>query len=718
VSAPTAPTTGSYIVGCDIGGTFTDTVVIDDSATVRQFKSPTTPDDLQGGVLATLELAADDLGLALPDFLARVARFAHGTTVATNTMLERTGARVGLLQTQGFGDTLSIMLAGGRSDGRSEEEMRRLSKMVKPAPLVERSLVAEVAERVDKNGTVLAPLTELEAERAVRALLDAGVDAIAISLLWSFRNPRHEQLLVATVNELAPGVFVTASSELLPRIREYERTSTTVINTYVGPVLQRSLTGLDHALASRGLRSTPLLMHSHGGLATIEESVPAAASTLLSGPAGGVAGSVALGKRLGYSHLVTTDMGGTSFDVGLVVDGRPAMVNQHLMAQYPVALPSVGITAIGAGGGSIASVVDGYLAVGPRSAGSRPGPACFGLGGTEPTVTDANLVLGFLDAEARLGGKLALDRDAALTAVRTRIAEPLGMSTLGAAAAIRTVADNKMADLIRRVTIERGHDPRDFALVAYGGGGPTHAAYYGAEVGVRAILVPTTAAVHSAHGIARSPLRVTAERSVLLNTPQGGGPASEHISPSELSTALNSLAEEASLSLTKQGATAGEVTVRCLADMRLRGQIHEIAIELPARDLDAAAVDALPDQFVTEYESRFGAGSAFAAAGIEIVTVRAEATSTAPGDAVPAPSDTDPGARRRAVAPSRTRPVYLPEHHRELDLDIYEGAELSPGDELIGPAIVELPNTSVVVGSNQTAYLDASRTIVIALENP
>ncbi len=702
----------SYTVGCDIGGTFTDTVVIDAEGTVQQFKSPTTPNDLREGVLATLELAAHALGESLEVFLGNVARFSHGTTVGTNAVLERRGARTGLIQTKGFGDTLDIMRAGGRTDGRGEEEMHRFSRLTKPEPLVDRELVGEVAERVDLAGEVLAPLTEREARRAVQRLLDAGVESIAISLLWSFRNPVHEQLLVGIVRELAPECYVTASSDLIPRIGEYERTATTAINAYVGPVLRQSLSALDAELRGSGLASDPLLMQSHGGLASIPGSIHRAAATLLSGPAGGVVGSARLGGQLGYPNIVTTDMGGTSFDVGLIVDGHPTMLNRHLLSQYPVGLPAVGINTIGAGGGSIAKVRNGFLSVGPESAGSSPGPACLGKGGTQPTVTDANVVLGFIDPDVYLGGTLRLDRQAALAAIQDNIADPLGLTVQEAAAAIRTITDNKMADLIRRVTIERGYDPRDFVLLAYGGGGPTHAAYYGAEVGVQAIIVPITAAVHSAYGIAKSDLKITVERSELMGTPQGAERASEHLPPRRINTPFAVLVEEATDTLRDQGASEEDIMLRYVVDMRLRGQIHELAVEVAPPPLDAAQVDKLPDVFVAEYEDRFGKGSAFAAAGIELVTLRVEASANRVAQDVKLAADFE----SREVTAAGSRSVYLPEAHCEVELGVFDGFELESGDLLRGPVVVELPNTSVFVGTGQVARVDSARNIVIKKE--
>ncbi len=701
-----------FTVGCDIGGTFTDTVVLDGAGSVQQYKSPTTPADVSEGIFATLRDAAAANGHSLREFMGNVALFSHGTTVATNALLERRGSRTGLIQTRGFGDTLFVMRAGGRAAGRSEEEIRRLSHLVKPTPIVARDLVVEVDERVDLNGKILAPLTEQDAEGAVTHLLGAGVDAIAVCLLWAFRNPEHELLLKRTIERLAPEVFVTVSSDLVPRIKEYERTSTTAVNCYVGPRLAGSLGNLERTLAAEGLAGRPFLMQSNGGLAAVGDSVPRAATTLLSGPAGGVTGSARLGQLLGYPNIVTTDMGGTTFDVGLVVDGEPVMLTENVIGQYAVGLPSIGISAIGAGGGSIAHVRHGFLGVGPESAGASPGPVCYGRGGTEPTVTDANVVLGIIDPDAFLGGTMRLDRAAAEAVIDERIAAPLGLSTLEAAAAVKTITDNKMADLIRRVTIKRGYDPRDFVLFAYGGGGPTHASRYGAEVGVQAIVIPSTAAVHSAYGVATADLRVTFERSEPMLTPPGAERASEHFSLTRLNEGLAALAEHARSALRGQGAAEQDIRLRCTADMRLRGQIHELGVELAGEQLTVADVDALIGRFIDAYEAHFGTGSAFAGAGTELMTLRVEGTAMKPRRAAYASN----ALARREAPSAASRPVYLPENGEMREIAVHHGPELSPGDLVRGPAIVELPGTTVVVAGDQIGQIDNAMNLVLTKE--
>jgi N-methylhydantoinase A len=703
---------GPFTIGCDIGGTFTDTVVVDRATGVlRQFKAPTTPGEVRVGIMSTLDMAAEAIGTTVEDLLASVDLFSHGTTVATNALVERRGARTGLIQTMGFGDTLAIM-RGGRLAGRSPDELRRFSRLVKPAPLIPDSLVVEVPERIDYQGRVVAPLDAVAANDAVRALLELGVESVAICLLWSFRNDIHERILRDIFAREAPNVFVTLSSELVPRIKEYERTATTAINSYVGPVLQRSLASLEEALFDRGLRHPALLMQSSGGLASVSESIKQAARTLLSGPAGGVTGSARLGRALGYPNVVTTDMGGTTFDVGLIVDYEPLMVTEGVVDGYMTCLPSIGISAIGAGGGSIAKVRHEYLEVGPESAGATPGPVCYGQGGTQPTVTDADVALGIIDPAMFLGGRLPLDKAAAIEAIRGQIAEPLGMSVHEAAAAIRTITDNKIADLIRRVTVERGYDVRDFVIFAFGGGGPTHACSYGSEVQAQAIVVPHTASVHSAAGIASADLQTTVELSRSIVAPAGGEPLSAYVSPEQLNDVFAQLEEQAAASLGRQSVPAERVEMTRRLEMRFRGQIYEVTIPVQSGPLSTTDVDALRDRFVARYETLYGEGSSLPGQGIEIITFRVEGRAPTPKPAVPAATKRG----RRRLAPFSRREVYLLDDCALHELPVFSGDDLRVGDQIDGAAIIELAATTVMVNRGHQVAVDPMLNLVITLQ--
>lgn len=439
-------------IGTDIGGTFTDLVYLSDEGDVRIFKALTTPDNRTQGVIDAMQLAAEADGQTLEELIAQLGYFAHGTTAATNAFIERKGAVTGLLTTRGFEDTLRIQRAMAGWIGLPSHEISHFSKRHVPTQIIPPALIRGIVERVDYKGEVIVALDEDAARRAIRELLAQGVEAIAVCLLWSFRNPAHEQRLLEIIEEEAPGLFVTASSSLVPIIGEYERTSTTAINAYLGPVIHRYINGLEAHVRRFGFQGPISIMESGGGVLPASEAAFQAANLMTSGPAGGVLASQKLGELLGYPNVLTADMGGTSFDVGLIVNGQPLLETVREVGRFHVALPSIKVTAIGAGGGSIARVLDGHLHVGPESAGSTPGPACYGRGGDEPTITDADVVLGIIDAKYFLGGRMKLDVEAAHEAVRKHVAEPLGISVEQAAAGIREVANNQMADLLRRAT--------------------------------------------------------------------------------------------------------------------------------------------------------------------------------------------------------------------------------------------------------------------------
>ncbi|GAA0923841.1 hydantoinase/oxoprolinase family protein [Pseudonocardia zijingensis] len=694
----------TYYVASDIGGTFTDTVVIDAGGRVGRYKSSTVPDDPARGVLDTLELAAEERGVPLDRLLADVEVFAHGTTVATNAMLEGRHSTVGLIQTRGFGDTLGVM-RGFKSTGLGEDEVKRFRTLVKQPPAVPRRLVAEVTERIDYAGRVVCPLDEADVRRAVAELRAAGAEVFAVSLLWSFANDAHERRIAEIVEEEVPGATVTLSSEFLPRIGEYERTLTTAVNASLRPMLKTSLDSFDRALTEAGLRSGPLLMQSGGGLATFAEVERRAAATVMSGPVGGVVASRFLGARGGYRNVVTTDMGGTSFDVGLVLDGRPVMSNTTLIGRDELALPSVAVRAIGAGAGSIASVRGGVLQVGPRSAGARPGPACYGRGGTLPTVADADLVLGYLNPQNFLGGRLVLDVEKARAAIDEHVARPTGLTVEQAAEGIKTIVDARMADLVRQVTVEQGYDPGDFALFAYGGAGPLHAFSYGAELGCPEIVVPITASVHSAFGIGCSDLTMVEELSKPMQTPPGTTDHAAALPPDELNATFDALADRARAHLVAAGAAADGIRVARSVEIRFRAQIHVLTVPFETDRITAADVDGMVERFVEIYEGRFGKGAAFLEGGVEITTFRVVVTSPVPK------ADVDTGALGSGGGEPGVRRVFCGGGWR--DATVYRPEQLHDGMRIEGLAIVELRDTTVVIGPEQDAEVDGSGDIVI-----
>ncbi|MCW2998279.1 MAG: hydantoinase/oxoprolinase family protein [Solirubrobacterales bacterium] len=703
---PSAAAATGYYVASDVGGTFTDTVVTDETGEIRRYKASTTPGDIVGGVLATCQLAATDRGLELEDFMQQVKLFSQGTTVATNGLLQLRGAKLGLLQTAGFGDTLFVSRMG-KSWGMEEAQLKDYRQLVKTPPLVERHMVREIPERVDYAGRVLRPLDEDATREAVRELIAEGAEAFVISLLWCFKYPAHEARVREIVAEEAPDAYVTAASDLLPRINEYQRTVTSAVNAFLGPSVKLATANLGTSLRAAGLKPSPLVMFSNGGVGSLDQVSEAPVKILLSGPVGGVVGSRFVGEHIGEPNVVTTDMGGTSFDVGLVVDGQPLIQALTVMANQTISTPTVAVETIGAGGGSIARVRDGMLTVGPQSAGAIPGPACYQRGGTEPTVTDADVVLGLINPDNFLDGRITLDRELAATAIREKVAEPLGLTVEEAAEGIKRIVDAQMADLVRRVTVHQGFDPRDFVLLAFGGAGPVHAHGYGAELGVKRIIVPVTASVHSAYGILASDIVITRERTQSLFTPPGSEGASQFISASEVNTILEDLETGARETIGQQGVDPSGFEIKSYVDMRFRFQIHELTVEIPSRPLEAADLDALVARFIENYELRFGEGSAFTAAGVEMVTWRVVASGKLDKPALGAPLRDRPAAEN---AEQRTRPVYFGGWH---DARVYDEGDLTADGRFAGPAIIELPDTTIVVGPDQVASVDAHSNVIL-----
>jgi N-methylhydantoinase A len=688
-------------IGTDIGGTFTDLVLMTDNGDVQIFKALTTPDDRTRGVLDAMNIAAEASGLSPSELVARLRYFSHGTTAATNAFIERKGALTGLLTTRGFEDTLRIQRAMSGWVGLPIHEISHFSKRHPPTPIVPQALTIGIAERVDYKGMVIVPLDEEQARGAIQTLIDQGVESVAISLLWSFRNPAHERRLAELVREMAPEIFVTISSELVPIIGEYERTSTTAINAYLGPVIHRYINGLERAVRDHGFGGPISIMESGGGVLPASEAAFQAANLLTSGPAGGVLASQKLGDLLGYQNVLTADMGGTSFDVGLIVDGLPLLETVREEGRYHVALPSIKVTAIGAGGGSIARVRDGHLTVGPESAGSTPGPACYGRGGTEPTITDADVVLGIVDAKYFLGGKMALDVEAAHEAVRRFVAEPLGLSVAEAAAGIREVANNQMADLLRRVTLRAGYDPRDFVLMAYGGAGATHAHQYAEVAGISTIVVPKTGPAHSAFGTVTGDRHRSFSLAIGQHAPARFKRASEHIDLARITDGFAELEAKAVAAL------GDEATLHRFVGMRFRQQVHEIGVEVGSGALVAADIDMLVDRFEVQYERIYGKNTALRISGVEFTVIRVEATSP-----VIRPHAKEEKAVGHSNAPAGTRPVYF-YGQGFVDTPIYRIADVGPGHSISGPAIIERPDTTIVVGPGQAAEMEKYGNIII-----
>jgi N-methylhydantoinase A len=704
----------SYYIGIDIGGTFTDAVVLDDDGQARLYKTPTTPLDAAEGVNEALRLAELDLGMPTGSLLSEVGYFGLGTTVATNAMIERKGVRTGLITTRGFRDTLLMQRGMGQWSGLDAEQVIHYSQRRLPDPIIPRPLIEEVSERVDYKGATVLELDEDDARRAIDALLVNGVEAIAVCLLWSFRNPRHEQRIGELIREADGDVYLSLSSELAPLLGEYERTATTAINAYLGPRVRAYVRDLSRSLNERGLAGPFRIVDSGGGVITPERCGREPVSILTSGPTGGVLASAKLAERIGIANVLTTDMGGTSFDVGMIVDGAPVVANQQEVAGYHVLKPAIKVTAIGAGGGSIARVGDGgQLLVGPSSAGAIPGPVCYARGGVQPTVTDADVVLGIIDPEYFLGGTFPLDREAAERAIADRIAAPLDMSVQEAAAGIKSIADHKMADLLDTLTIGQGHDPRDFVVFAYGGAGPSHCHAFGSELGVRAICVPATATVHSAFGAVMSDLHVTAELSDLMHA-RSFEQAGTILDASRIARNFERLEAQAEEALLQSGATPDGISRERFVDMRFRMQVNRLTVPMPAGEVDTTEVTALVARFERQFEELYGAGSAYVGAGVEIVSFRVQGHGHL---AKPELTRLDrPTGAKSGALPDRR--IFLGREVGEVKAQVLRGSALNPGDVIEGPAVIEHPGTTIFVGPDQHATIDELDNTMITLGAP
>ena len=668
------PITTHYTIGIDVGGTFTDIVVSASDGRTITAKAATTPADQSDGVLAGLALAAERLGLTQTDLLAVTDRIVHGTTAATNALLEGKAARVGMLTTEGHRDVIEMR------EGLKPE--RYNLRMAPPEPLVPRRLRVPVRERVRPDGSVAVELDRASLDRAVAQLAAEDIGAVAICFLHAWRNPAHEQQAAAAVRARMQNTYVTTSSGVLPQIKEFERFSTTVANAAVGPVIENYLGRLSNRLSEAGYRGELLVILSHGGVASVEEAVRLAAGTALSGPAGGVAAAVALAREGVAQDLIAFDMGGTSTDIALVRDGQPTLSDGKTVANARIALPSLDIVTLGAGGGSIGKLDRaGLLAVGPESAGAEPGPACYGLGGTEPTVTDANLVLGYLDPANFLGGRRSLDAEAATRAV-TALAEQLGIGVPEAAGGIHRLVNTRMADGVRVATVRRGVDPRGYTLLAFGGAAGLHVTAVAAELGIGRVVVPVAASVLSAWGMLNTALRMELTRS------QGQG-AGIDVAALEAAFAEMEAEGRARLSWFK-----GEIAARRSAEMRYGEQVFEIAVPLDGIPLDSRVLE---ETFHRAHETLY----TYALRDQDVVLVNARMSVI--GCLPPVSSSTASRAAAVQASPKARRRVFLREWS---EVPVYDFSGLAAEQVIDGPGVVESDTTTVLLRDGDSGRFD------------
>ena len=663
-----------YRVGVDIGGTFTDLVMVDAKGAVRAFKSPSVPSDPTEGVLSAVKLAAQALDTTIETFLSNTALFVHGSTIATNTLLEKKGAKVGLLVTQGFRNSLEIR----RSIRENVWDHRRPF----PEVLVPRYLRMPVEERMEHDGTVRIPFNPNSIAEASKTFADEGVDAVAICLLHSYANPAHEKLAKAELQRLMPDVWITISSEIAPTIGEYERVSTTVVNAYVAKRVVPYLQNLSTRLRELGLPRKLLMVQSNGGTISIDEIGHVPASLVLSGPAAGVGSLKFFGQDTGSDHLISIEVGGTSCDVTLMQHGMVSMTDQIVVDGYHLNIPSVDINTVGAGGGTIASVDRaGLLTAGPEGAGSTPGPACYGRGGERPTVTDAQLVLGRLKPGPYAGGAIDLNLEKAVSAIETHIAKPLGLTVQDAAAGILQLVEQHILHSVEQASLEKGYNPRIFTLVAAGGAGALHGPATARLLGSPSLYVPRLAGVFCAFGMCNSDLRHDFVKSWLRNLDSEADP-----SQTTLKSAFYTLQREAEEVLGREGFTGSKATTNRAYDLRYFGQQWTVSVECESTNpVEIRAA------FEQHYQRLFGYVQDLGA--IQIVNLRMAAIGKLDAlEIARVPSQVS------NPVPHSKRLVWIDKAIGFVETPIYDGTILMPRQKLTGPAIIEEATTTIFVG--------------------
>lgn len=683
-----------YHLGIDVGGTFTDlAVVVNDQ--VSMFKSPTTPQNPADGIRNGLQQIAAHLGIDVTALLTNTQQFVHGTTVATNAVIQYRGAKTALLTTEGFRDSL---------------EMKRCHRKgqwdfftPQPPLIVPRYLRRGIRERVLYDGVVDTPLDESQLiEQVDDLVLGHGIEAIAICFLFSFKNNAHEATAARLIRERYPAIFVTASHEISPQIREYERTCTTVLNAFVGPVLSNYLGNLGKFLGSNGLAREYQVIQSNGGVTTASAAGQHGARALLSGPAGGAIGGLMLAESTGEPNLIIADMGGTSFDLTLVQEKQLQLESETEIAGYTISLPMIGIHSIGAGGGSVGYIDDsGIVQVGPRSAGAVPGPACYGRGGLEPTVTDANLALGFISPDFFLGGAMVLDKGLARRAIEEHLAKPLGISVEQGAQAIFEIVNSNMVDAIQVVTVQKGFDPRDFALVAAGGASPIHTGILARSLGIRRVIVAKASSVFCALGALQADAKYDYVSTFLAR--------SGSVDLDKLAAEFARLIAQAETLLQQDGIADDRRHLEFSLDMRYIGQHWDILVPV---DLNKGVPDlaAATAEFHKRHDMLHG--YKMEERETEIVNCRVMAIGRNP----PIPVKSKPlGAEDSSHASKGSRRAYLGVDFGFMDVPIYDGDRLLPGNRILGPAIVERSNTTVVMGMNENALVDKDENLIIDL---
>ncbi|WP_292147955.1 hydantoinase/oxoprolinase family protein [Mesorhizobium sp.] len=677
-------------MGIDVGGTFTDVVLVDD-ADGRHWsvKVPTTPGDRVIGAIDGFSRILELSGATSGD----IGFIGHGTTMATNMVVEHKGAKTALITTLGFRDILEI-----RRVSRHDRADLYDLQFDAPKPLVQRRWCLELDERIGPEGEILKPLVDAQVEKLADRIGASDIEAIAVCLIHSYISPVHERRVVEILKRRLPDRFVTASYDVNPELMEYERTSTTVINAMLGPVCSRYIRSFTEKLRTLGFGGEVMFMQSNGGLApaSLVEAQPVV--LLESGPAGGVSAAAQLAKKIGVENVLLGDMGGTTFDVSLVRDGRPEIRNSVVLHSHTVRSPTIDIDSVGAGGGSIAWIdAGGGIRIGPESAAADPGPACYGRGGTRPTVTDCNLLLGYVDPDTFLSGSFKLDREAAHRAVQEHLAKPLGVNVLEAAHAVRAIANALMAQAMRLMTVERGYDPRDFTYVCYGGAGPVHAVDLAKDLEIRQVIVPALPGLFSAFGMIvadqASEQQLAIEREFAV------------LDAATLEAAYQQMQDDVAARFEAANVSREDLIFGRKMDCRYAGQPEAITVDAPDGVVD---LDAIRSRFEDAHRRHWNFIKPGHALVCNNIRVKADAPTGWHGSITANPKLP---AKKKAAA--RTRSIYL--DGRMVDAPVYRRDELSPGANIPGPAVIEEASSCIAFGNSQSAHVDAHRNLVVNL---
>ncbi|WP_323114610.1 hydantoinase/oxoprolinase family protein [Pseudomonas guariconensis] len=683
-----------YRLGIDAGGTFTDFILADLEGGVQLFKAPSTPQDGTLAIRAGLAQIADATGKTPAEIIASCDLCINGTTVALNALIERTGVKVGLLCTEGHEDSLEIRL------GHKEEGYRYDPHYPPAYMIVPRHLRRPVAGRILSDGREHAALDERAIHEAIEYFRAEGVEAVAISFVWSVRNPSHEKRAAELVRKALPGVFVCTGNEVFPQIREYTRTSTTVVNAYLSPVMARYVERIDSLFEELGAHQPVRYFQSNGGLAPGHVMRNRAVNAINSGPASAPQAGLSVGEPFGIDNVITVDMGGTSFDITLTKSGRTNFSKDVDFLRQRIGVPMIQVETLGAGGGSIAHLDEfGMLQVGPRSAGAKPGPVCYGKGGTEPTVTDANLALGYLRDGAVLGGTIRLNRQAALDAIRTKIADPLGISIERAAIGIITLVNLNMVNGIRRVSIERGYDPRDFALIGAGGAAGMHVVRLAEDIGMQTVLIPKVASGLCAFGQILSDVRYDRLTSLPMRLD------AEHVDLQLLNRTLKDLREQGMARLRDDGFDDAASSCQYTLEMRYLGQVHECSVDLAHHELDSEKLAELITAFHSLHETLFSYSETESV--VELVNMECSVIGHLPRPKQPrleAPTNLP------AAIPESVRPTRFSADGEWQSTSVFDGNHLLPGQTVEGPCIIEEDTTNIVIPPGWKATLEPSAT--------